>query len=312
MKGKLALLLGIALVSGCQATTTPAATASATQAASTSSSPPITDTVVPTAPASATPNPGSRISVADGMTQLLVPAGSVSMGGLDVYAENDELPAHVVQIDAFWIDQVEVTNGMYQLCVQAAGCAPPRRAQSENRLRYFGDAGFRDYPVISVDWEQAAGYCAWAGRRLPTEAEWERAARGDDLRTYPWGDAAADSTLANYNNRVGDTSRVGSYASGASPFGALDMAGNVWEWVADLYKANYYDSSPEANPSGPEAAPGLIERVIRGGSFLDARVNIRVSNRGHAAGPNAALAPQDPARGGGSSLRIGFRCAQSD
>jgi formylglycine-generating enzyme required for sulfatase activity len=310
---RLALLLGMILAAACQATKVPPTpSASPRTVTSTATAAPIAATRLSTSPPSATPEAGLRISPVDGMTQLRVPAGTVTMGGVDVYAEGDELPAHVVHIAAFWIDQVEVTNAMYQLCVQATGCTPPARAQSENRTSYFDNPDFRDYPVINVNWEQATAYCNWAGRRLPTEAQWERAARGDDLRTYPWGDAAPDQTRVNFNNRVGDTSRVGSYAAGASPFGALDMAGNVWEWVADLYKANYYALSPDANPEGPEPSPGLFERVIRGGSFQDARVNIRLSNRGRAAGPNPALASQDPARGGQSSQKTGVRCAQGD
>ena len=230
------------------------------------------------------------------------------MGGLDVYAENDESPAHEIQLNAFWVDQVEVTNGMYTLCVQTGFCTPPVKFNSDNRPAYYDNPEFRDYPVVYVSWLEASHYCTWAGRRLPTEAEWERAARGDDMRTYPWGDELPNESLLNYNNEVGDTSRVGSYAPGASPFGALDMAGNVWEWVADLYKADYYEKSNGANPSGPLETAGLIARVLRGGSFQDERVNVRISNRGYDLGPNPFVAPQDPSYAGSSSVRIGFRC----
>jgi formylglycine-generating enzyme required for sulfatase activity len=250
-----------------------------------------------------------RISAQDGMTQLYVPAGRVHMGGLDVWAEDDEKPAHVVQLDAYWIDQVEVINGMYQLCVQAGACKPPAKFNSDNRGSYFDNPEFQDYPVVYVSWLDADRYCAWAGRRLPMEAEWERAVRGDDMRTYPWGDELPSQTYANFDNLVGDTSRVGSYAAGASPFGALDMAGNVWEWVADLYKANYYAASLDTNPKGPAERAGLYMRVLRGGSFQDERLNMRVSNRGYAPGPNPSLPPQDPAYEGSSSVKIGFRCA---
>lgn len=231
------------------------------------------------------------------------------MGGLDVYAENDEKPAHVVQEDAFWIDQVEVTNGMYSLCVAAGACRPPAKFNSDNRASYFDSLEFRDYPVVYVRWADAEAYCTWAARRLPTEAEWERAARGDDMRTYPWGDELPSQAYVNFNNYVGDTSRVGSYAAGASPFGALDMAGNVWEWVADLYKADYYEASIDTNPNGPAETRGLYVRVIRGGSFQDERMNLRVSNRGYELGPNPTLLPQDPTYAGRSSVKIGFRCA---
>ena len=107
------------------------------------------------------------------------------MGGMDILMENDELPAHDVTLDAFWIDQVEVTNGMYELCVEAGVCRPPVKVNSDNRADYFGNPEFRDYPVIQITWYDANAYCQWAGRRLPTEAEWERAARSDDMRNFP-------------------------------------------------------------------------------------------------------------------------------
>ncbi|HEY6073728.1 MAG TPA: SUMF1/EgtB/PvdO family nonheme iron enzyme, partial [Anaerolineales bacterium] len=167
----------------------------------------------------------TRVTSADGMTQVFVPAGTLHMGGLDVYADNDELPYHDVTLKAFWIDQTEVTNGMYGLCVQAGACRPPQKPSSAKRPLYFGNSEFQDYPVIQITWGDAQAYCTWAGRRLPTEAEWERAARGDDMRTYPWGDEPPSARYANFNSLVRDTTRVGSYPAGASPFGALDMAG---------------------------------------------------------------------------------------
>jgi len=254
----------------------------------------------------------TQVSEADGMTQLLVYAGTVIMGGVDVYADNDELPPHLVRIDAFWIDQVEVTNGMHDLCVENGACIPPPSFRSDDRASYYNDEQFRDYPVVNVSWSDAEVYCAWAGRRLPTEAEWERAARGDDMRTYPWGDEPPDEQLANFNNVIGDTSRVGTFARGASPFGALDMAGNVWEWVADRYKWNYYTSSPDANASGPDSSSGIIDRVLRGGSFQDPRISLRIPNRGHEAGPNDEASAADPARSGQRSVKIGFRCAMDN
>ncbi len=197
--------------------------------------------------------PNERTSPIDGMPQVYVPAGTVRMGGLDVHADDrDELPAHDVSLDAFWIDKLEVTNAMYMLCVQAGACTPPEDWASDRRPSYFNNEEYKDYPVVHVTWDQAVTYCAWGERRLPTEAEWERAARGDDFRNYPWGDEPPTERYANFDRLVRDTSRVGSYAAGASPFGALDMAGNVWEWVADLYGIEYYSISPEHNPTGPE------------------------------------------------------------
>jgi serine/threonine-protein kinase len=246
------------------------------------------------------------------MTQLFIPAGAVHIGGLDIYAENDEKPPHIVQLDAFWIDQVEVTNGMYGLCVQTGVCKAPSNTSSDNRFDYFYNPEFRDYPVVNVTWLDAHVYCEWAGRRLPTEAEWERAARGDDMRTYPWGDEPPNAELVNFNNSVGDTSRVGSYALGASSFGALDMAGNVWEWVADYYDVGYYAESTDTNPSGPEEKIGRTNRVIRGGSFQDSILNMRVSNRGYAQGPDPNALISNTVFSGISSVKIGFRCAADD
>ncbi len=254
-----------------------------------------------------------RISAKDGMTQLFIPAGKFTMGGLDVQRENDELPAHEVYINAFWIDQVEVTNGMYNLCVQSGECNPPVQIRSDNRNEYFGNPEFQDYPVVYVTWGDANQYCTWAGRRLPSEAEWERAARGDDKRNYPWGDELPNEYNSNSQNFIGDTSRVGSYAEGASPFGALDMAGNVWEWVADFYRMDYYAKSPTENPPGPLSTEVFtVMRVIRGGSFQDDGLDLRVSNRNFIEGPN----PKEPMNNakfyGKSSAKIGFRCAADE
>ncbi|MFN8412184.1 MAG: SUMF1/EgtB/PvdO family nonheme iron enzyme [Anaerolineales bacterium] len=254
----------------------------------------------------------SKISSMDGMTQMFVPAGSLYMGGLDVLLENDELPAHHVQLDAFWVDQVEVTNGMYALCVQAGACRLPVKLNSDNRADYYGNAEFRDYPVVQVSWYDANAYCQWAGRRLPTEAEWERAARGDDTRLYPWGGELPSEVYANANNTIGDTSRVGSYAAGASPFGALDMAGNVWEWVHDYYAPDYYSKSPTENPQGPDNGGLNFLRVIRGGSFQDDQITMRISNRGYEVGPNPSALPNEDAYYGKSSVKVGFRCVQNN
>jgi eukaryotic-like serine/threonine-protein kinase len=234
------------------------------------------------------------------------------MGGLDVLLENDEIPAHHVQLDAFWVDQVEVTNGMYGLCLQSGACLSPATVNSDNQGDYFGNPDFQDYPVIHVTWFDANTYCQWAGRRLPTEAEWERAARGDDMRTFPWGDEPPNANNSNSRNSVGDTSRVGSYPVGASPFGALDMAGNVWEWVADYYDSNYYSRSPDTNPTGPESGGSDFLRVIRGGSYQDDLINLRISNRGYEKGPDLTAVTGGDAYYGNSSGKIGFRCVQSN
>jgi len=234
------------------------------------------------------------------------------MGGLDVLLENDEIPVHDVTLDAFWMDQVEVTNGLYGLCVQADMCRLPVKLNSDNRGDYFGNPEFQDYPVIQITWYDANAYCQWAGRRLPTEAEWERAARGDDMDTYPWGNEPPNEQNSNANNTVGDTTRVGSYGNGASPFGALDMAGNVWEWVADYYSPKYYAESPSVNPMGPENGGLNHLHVIRGGSFQDNLFNLRISNRGYEVGPDPSALPNENEYYGRSSVKIGFRCANDN
>jgi len=292
---------------------TPSEAIANTPTATVSDSPtpePQSSTPVPTA--TATTQPNERNSPIDGMPQVHVPAGVLRMGGLDVNAVgSDELPAHSVSLDAFWIDQLEVTNAMYMLCVQDGICTPPGVLASDRRSSYFNIEEFKDYPVVHVTWGQASVYCAWAERRLPTEAEWERAARGDDFRNYPWGDEPPSEVYANFNRLVNDTSRVGSYASGASPFGVLDMAGNVWEWVADLYRGEYYSVSAEHNPPGPESN-GTNRRVIRGGSFQDEWINLRVSKRGSALGPLSNAPFDNPDRDGEHSSKIGFRCVADD
>jgi formylglycine-generating enzyme required for sulfatase activity len=175
-------------------------------------------------------------------------------------------PPHPVRVDAYWIYQTEVTNRMYAACVWDADCQPPAQTGSNTHDDYWGNPAYDDYPVVYVDWFAADRYCRWAGGRLPTDAEWEKAARGDDARIFPWGDAAPDASLANVGNPSGDNRPVGSYPQGASPYGVLDMAGNAWEWVADWHDINYYRYSPLDNPQGPDASPDG-QRSGRGGNW---------------------------------------------
>ena len=249
-----------------------------------------------------------RTASEDGMVQVYVPDGTFQMGGIDPSAASDEKPVHKVEMTGYWVDKTEVTNAMFLLCIQAGSCNPPQSTSSDTHPSYFNNAEFNDFPVVNITWEAAKQYCEWAGRRLPTEAEWEYAARGNTINTYPWGEDTPDDTRANFNYMNKDVSQVGSYPDGASPFGALDMAGNVFEWTSDFYDAKYYASSPASNPTGPESRTAYFKRVLRGGSYADGEAELRVSNRASALGPNPEAEPGSDAYLGDFSPRIGFRC----
>ncbi len=268
--------------------------------------------LLPTASSGGDQAPGTERTAPDGMTEVFVPQGAVQMGGIDSTASADEKPVHKVSLHSFWMDKLEVTNAMYLSCITAGGCQPPQDVKSQTRPSYFNNPDFNDYPVVYVTWADAAAYCKWAGRRLPTEAEWERSARGDDVRIYPWGSNNPDSTLANFNYQVGDTSRVGSYPAGASPFGVLDLAGNVAEWTNDYYSGTYYSQNVNSNPQGPIARSNFFGRVVRGGSFADSAMLLRVSKRSQVVGSNLNADIGTPAYLGDFSRRIGFRCASDN
>ncbi len=242
--------------------------------------------------ASASLIPEVRVAPKDGMLMRYVPAGSFVMGS-DMGAGNEK-PAHDVYLDSFWIDQTEITNKMYSLCETAGDCPAPIMHNSYSRSSYYGNDEFANYPVIYVDWDMASAYCAWADRRLPTEAEWEKAARGTTGYIYPWG---GDAVCENVNAMgcKGETSPVGEYVLGKSPYGLFDMAGNVMEWVADWYDSEYYQYSPRENPLGPSTGS---RHVLRGGSWKSNEFSLRSTFR-------SGLVPDET-----NLYLIGFRCAQ--
>lgn len=205
----------------------------------------------------------TTMSGEDGAVLVYVAQGEFEMGSNN--GNPNEQPTHKIILDAFWIDQTEVTNKMYAACVLAGACTPPVNTSSALRSVYYSNPEFDNYPVVYVSWNDANTYCSWAGRRLPTEAEWEKAARGADARIYPWGNNEPGDDLLNYKNNIGDTTRVQNYPNGISPYGANDMAGNVWEWVSDWYSEYYYGNSPSSNPLGPSSG---VYRSMRGGSWL--------------------------------------------
>ncbi len=235
----------------------------------------------------------------DGMPMVFVPEGFFTMGS-DT-GEPDEQPKHLVYLDAYWIDQYEATKAMYARCVQVGACQPallPTQVATSIPMptptAYPGMPNFDNYPVTYVTWYGANEYCIWMGRRLPTEAEWEKAARGIDGRTYPWGEGI-DCDHANLYGCARGLMEVGRYELGKSPYGVYDMAGNVQEWVADWYFYDYYSISPFANPLGYSSG---YSRAVRGGSWGSDGNVLRPANRNG----------YDPSV---SDYNLGFRCALS-
>ncbi|MEW6755286.1 MAG: SUMF1/EgtB/PvdO family nonheme iron enzyme [Candidatus Latescibacterota bacterium] len=221
-----------------------------------------------------------------------VPAAAFSMGSEQGAA--DERPVHRVEVSTFWIDKYEVTAAQYEACVQAGACAPSGRSAGCNGAR----SDRADHPANCVTYEQARDLCAWADKRLPTEAEWEKAARGLDGRRFPWGNEYPSRDLLNYGNLVGSTTPVGRYPAGASFYGVHDLGGNVHEWTADYYAADYYGQSPAQDPPGP--ATGTL-RVVRGGSW-----KVGVPVEALTATVRQAFLPTT------SDNTLGLRCARSE
>jgi serine/threonine protein kinase len=237
----------------------------------------------------------AEITDSQGVSMRLVPAGIFPMGSNN--GNSDEQPIHDVYLDSFYMDTYEVTNALYKKCVDAGTCREPKRSGSFTMPGYYVNSRFNNYPVIYVDWNMANAYCDWRGAQLPTEAQWEKSARGTDGRTYPWGEGI-DCSRANYDNVyycVGDTAEVGSYESGKSPYGIYDMAGNVWEWVMDWYSETFYQNSLSKNPIGPDAG---TSRVLRGGSWYQIVDFTSSSSR-------VVVPPEQ------FNMGIGFRCARS-
>jgi len=232
-----------------------------------------------------------KIAESDGMKQMFVEEGEFIMGTGNK-AQRPRVFEHRIYLDAFWMDQVEVTNAMYEKCVEAGACLPP----VPNFNPYYGKWIYRNHPVVYTNWFLANAYCEWAGRRLPTEAEWEKTARGNDRRVYPWGDENPNPLLANFDEAlIGEPLSAYRYPLGASPYGALNLAGNVREWVWDWYDEWYYGYSPYKNPSGPESG---TERLLRSGAY-DARANGIETYQRYKHEPDSA------------GLSRGFRCAES-
>lgn len=248
-----------------------------------------TSTLVPTPAPTPTLGIGSTLTRAkDGMAMVYVPKGPFTMGA----DNNSDNGKHTVTLNAFWIDQTEMTNARYAKCVKDGGCQPPVVNSISTHPKYYANPDFAEYPVVYVNWNMAIDYCEWVGGRLPTEAEWEKTARGTDGRTYPWGETL-DNTYANYDRK--DIAKVGSYENGKSPYGAYEMAGNVAEWVSSLpmiYPYNATDGREDLSASG--------ERVVRGDAWYtpDNKANLTTFYRLHYI-PNM------------NGDYIGFRCASS-
>ena len=261
-------------------------------------------TITPDVPTSIPRIGSTYVSPQDSMKMVFIPAGEFIMGGDAYYHES---PIHLVRLNALWIDQTEVTNAMFATFLNEHSNLLGDRITALDTIdedahihlvdgSWQANKGYEAHPVVEVTWYGAVAYCSWAGRRLPTEAEWEKAARGTDEHVYPWGNDEPNAEMLNFNDDIGDTTKVGSYPKGASPYGVLDMAGNVWEWTADWYAPAYYINSPSVDPVGPDSGDF---RVLRGGAWNYRDTYARSNHRSQA----APIVSHD---------FIGFRCARSE
>jgi formylglycine-generating enzyme required for sulfatase activity len=227
---------------------------------------------------------------------VVIPGGVFKRGNPELVGRADEWPQRDIYLDAYAIDQVEVTNQRYVAFVHATGHRNPPDPYGDGLL--VSAEGIEELPVVQVSWYDAQAYCRWARKRLPSEAEWEKAARGTDGRRFPWGDDAPTPQRANFDREwagLGTLAPVGTLPAGDSPYGVKDMAGNAREWVQDWYDPQYYRTSPHRNPTGPEKS---VVRSIRGGSWHSPVADIGAAARGR----------------GGFALQThgtGFRCARS-
>ncbi|MBW6474256.1 MAG: SUMF1/EgtB/PvdO family nonheme iron enzyme [Anaerolineaceae bacterium] len=256
----------------------------------------------------------TRVNPNDLAVMVYVPEGNFTMGSNNNNANEREKPEHIVFLDTYYIYQHEVTNAQFAKFTKSTGYETDAEKDGSSHVIiddkwektpgvYWAEpegpgsdiVGRESHPVVHVSWNDAQAYCQWAGTRLPTEAEWENAARGTDRRIYPWGNASPSCEKANFSGCVGGTTPVGSYPLGASPYGAMDMAGNAFEWVSDWYRQDYYKFADDQNPTGPDDG---IFRIYRGGAWSSNIFNLRVTNR-------PRIYPET------TMSRFGFRCATS-
>ena len=230
------------------------------------------------------------------LDMVFIPSGYSMMGAEygDLFAASNTKPYHLVYLDGFYMDVHEVTNADYAVCVSAGKCKQPESVESKTRSDYYTNPTYASFPVVNVTWQEAADYCAFVEKRLPTEAEWERAARGkEDNRRYPWGSGTPRTYNMNISLIPGDTERVNIYAQGLSPYGVADAMGNVSEWTSDWYDASWYETKEQDNPQGPQNG---YEKVVRGDSFETGIPELHIASR-------FGMSPES------YSYAVGFRCA---